>query len=121
MAFVTILPLRVRVDVQPGQRLLDVLDEQERPIFRTACRAGNCGACRLAVLQGAEALAPPSSREHTTLMQLKADANERLGCQLVVANAAHAPSQLSSDGEIVLSIPLPNSLSLVRKLSEGGR
>lgn len=84
MAFVTILPMRVRVEIQPGQRLLDVLDERERPAFRTACRAGNCGACRLSVLQGAEAWRAPSSREHTTLLQLRAAGDERLGCQLVL-------------------------------------
>lgn len=85
MAFVTILPFRVRVEMRLGQRLLDVLDEAERPIFRTACRAGNCGACRLSVIQGAAEWRAPSSREHTTLMQLRAAANERLGCQLVLA------------------------------------
>jgi ferredoxin len=98
MAFVTILPMRVRVEVQPGQRLLDVLDERERPSFRTACRAGNCGACRLSVLQGADALVAPSSREHTTLMQLRAAGDERLGCQLVMSTAA--------PGDVVLMLPI---------------
>jgi ferredoxin len=97
MAFVTILPLRVRVEAHPGQRLLDVLDERERPSFRTACRAGNCGACRLIVLQGASELCAPSSREHTTLMQLRAAADERLGCQLVIASDPHE--------DIVLMLP----------------
>jgi ferredoxin len=85
MAFVTILPMRVRVEMRAGQRLLDVLDEHERPAFRTACRAGNCGACRLSVLRGANEWRAPTSREHTTLMQLKAAGDERLGCQLVLA------------------------------------
>lgn len=85
MAFVTILPLRVRIQMRPGQRLLDVLDEHERPAFRTACRAGNCGACRLSVVAGASEWRAPSSREHTTLMQLGAAADERLGCQLILA------------------------------------
>lgn len=85
MAFVTILPMRVRVEIRPGQRLLDVLDERERPAFRTACRAGNCGACRLSVLAGEHAWQAPSSREHSTLLQLRAAGDERLGCQLVLA------------------------------------
>jgi ferredoxin len=101
MAFVTILPLRARVELGPGQRLLDVLDDLERPMFRTACRAGNCGACRIEVLQGAHALQAPSSREHTTLMQLRAAANERLGCQLTLA--------VESDEEIMLSLPMLRS------------
>ena len=97
MAFVTILPLRTRVQMRPGQRLLDVLDEQERPVFRTACRAGNCGACRLSVLAGAGEWRAPSSREHTTLMQLRAAADERLGCQLILAG--------DPPEEIVLMLP----------------
>jgi ferredoxin len=97
MAFVTILPLRARVPMRPGQRLLDVLDELERPLFRTACRAGNCGACRLEVIAGGAELRPPSAREHTTLMQLRAAANERLGCQLVLAG--------DPPDDIVLSLP----------------
>jgi ferredoxin len=36
------------------------------------------------VLTGDYQLRAPSSREHTTLMQLKAAADERLGCQLVL-------------------------------------
>ena len=84
MAVILIRPLGVRAQIRPGQRLLDVLDEAGSPAFRTACRAGNCGACRLTVVQGAHEWRPPSAREHTTLMQLRAAADERLGCQLVL-------------------------------------
>lgn len=84
MAVIVIRPLGVRAQILPGQRLLDVLDEAGRPAFRTACRAGNCGACLLTVLQGAFEWRPPSAREHTTLMQLRAAGDERLGCQLVL-------------------------------------
>ncbi|MET0387476.1 MAG: 2Fe-2S iron-sulfur cluster-binding protein [Polyangiales bacterium] len=79
-----LLPSGVRVRMRPGQRLLDVLDSEEKPVFRTACRAGNCGACRLIVLQNAGDLRPPSAREYTTLLQLRAAPEERLGCQLVL-------------------------------------
>jgi ferredoxin len=37
------------------------------------------------VLSGSAELRAPSAREHTTLMQLRAAADERLGCQLVLA------------------------------------
>ena len=84
MAVIVIRPLGVRATIRPGQRLLDVLDDEGRPAFRTACRAGNCGACRLTLLTGQAEWRAPSSREHTTLMQLRAAANERLGCQLVL-------------------------------------
>jgi ferredoxin len=84
MAVIVIRPLGVRATIRPGQRLLDVLDDEGRPAFRTACRAGNCGACRVTVLKGVAEWRPPSSREHTTLMQLRAAGDERLGCQLVL-------------------------------------
>jgi len=84
MAHVTLLPLGLRIQARPGQRLLDVLDYLERPVFRTACRAGNCGACRLRVCSGAAEWRPPSAREHATLMQLAAAEDERLGCQLIL-------------------------------------
>jgi len=84
MAVIVIRPLGVRAQIRPGQRLLDVLDDAGSPAFRTACRAGNCGACRLTVISGALEWRPPSSREHSTLMQLRAASNERLGCQLVL-------------------------------------
>ncbi|MEY4579927.1 MAG: hypothetical protein RL701_4630 [Pseudomonadota bacterium] len=84
MAYVRLLPSGVRVQAFPGQRLLDVLDRAETPVFRTACRAGNCGACRLTVLEGEPELRPPSSREYATLLNLHAGPNERLGCQIVL-------------------------------------
>jgi len=84
MAVIVIRPLGVRATIRPGQRLLDVLDDAGQPAFRTACRAGNCGACRLLVLSGELEWRPPGSREYTTLLQLRAAANERLGCQLVL-------------------------------------
>lgn len=111
MAFVTFKPLGLRLRVYPGQRLLDVLDDAERPIFRTACRAGNCGACRLHVVQGAAELRAPTAREHGTLMQLRAAADERLGCQLVLAG--------DPPEDIILSLTLPRSQRAVLFLNEG--
>jgi len=116
MACVTILPLRVQVELKAGERLLDALDEAERPSFRTACRAGNCGACRLSVLEGAAAFRPPSAREYTTLLQLKAAADERLGCQLALAEAPMAAAI-----EIVLSLPLLNLPRRAGKLNVDDR
>lgn len=84
MAVIVIRPQGVRATIHPGQRLLDVLDDLGRPAFRTACRAGNCGACRLTIVNGEGEWRPPSAREHTTLLQLRAAGNERLGCQLVL-------------------------------------
>jgi adenylate cyclase len=86
MARVRILGTGVSVVLAPGQRLLDALDESGKPAIRTACRAGNCGICRMRVLTGDYQLRAPSAREHTTLMQLKAAPDERLGCQIVLEN-----------------------------------
>jgi ferredoxin len=103
MAYVRLLPTGVSVEARPGQRLLDVLDRAETPVFRTACRAGNCGACRLTVLQGAAELRPPSSREYATLLNLHAGPDERLGCQVVL--------QGDPPTEIVLSLAVPGGSS----------
>jgi ferredoxin len=87
---VRLLPVGVELKVAPGQRLLDALDEAERVAFAVACRAANCGSCRLRVIHGAEALLPPNEREGELLLQLRAASDERLGCQLVIADAAIA-------------------------------
>lgn len=86
MAQVRILGSGVSVELAPGQRLLDALDDAGKPAFRTACRAANCGICRMVVMIGDYDLKPPTAREHATLLQLRAAANERLGCQIVAAD-----------------------------------
>jgi len=81
-------PAGLVVDAEPGERVLDCLDEHAltNPSLPRAlpvrCRAGNCGACLVAVRGGGEALAAPSGRERRTLDELEAGADERLGCQL---------------------------------------
>lgn len=80
-----LLPTGVQLQVAEGVRLLDALDEAERMAFPVACRAANCGCCRLRVVQGAEALQPAAARERATLTQLAAADDERLGCQIMLA------------------------------------
>lgn len=94
MARVRILGSGVSVELAPGQRLLDALDEAGTPAFRTACRAANCGICRMIVMIGDYELRPPSAREHATLLQLKAAPNERLGCQITAADAIEAEASI---------------------------
>ena len=85
-------PAALRVRFEPsgrelellaGERLLDAVDD--RPGLRvlpTACRAGNCGACRVRVRTGAVQLEPAGSEELAALAALGCAADERLGCQV---------------------------------------
>lgn len=48
----------------------------------SACSGrGACGKCVITVLEGAEILAPPSTREITVLARNGATAGQRLSCQ----------------------------------------
>ena len=80
------------------ERLLDALDDQQqlRSALPSACRAGNCGACRVRVLAGEALLAAAAPREQLTLRELGATEGERLGCQVHAAAAA--------DGLVVLRV-----------------
>ena len=92
---VRLQPSGVELDLHAGDRLLDVLDNAGRVAFALACRAANCGSCRLRVVTGQAALLPPGPREQETLAQLGAAADERLGCQIVLA--------AESGGELLLT------------------
>jgi ferredoxin len=75
-----------------GERLLDVLDDLEGHGLPIACRGGNCGTCRVRVLEGESALVPPAAAEQTLLDLCGAQHNERLGCQIRVQTFGHDPS-----------------------------
>jgi ferredoxin len=45
------------------------------------CREADCGICIFKTLKGAENLGPMTEREKDFLQAMKADPNERLGCQ----------------------------------------
>ena len=75
------------VPFPPGERALDALDDAWPGAgLPTACRAGNCGACLVAVVSGADALDPPDAHELQTLSTLCAAPDQRLGCQLRAAS-----------------------------------
>lgn len=83
---VRIEPSGLVLRVAGSERVLDVLDDAPEAGFPLACRAGNCGACLLAVREGAELLDPPDLAECETLVAFGgAPPGERLGCQLRVA------------------------------------
>jgi ferredoxin len=82
-----LLPYQRVLSLDGGVRVLDALDESELGL-RTACRAANCGICRVRVVSGAEALQPAAANEIATLQAIGAAQDQRLGCQLRIAIAA---------------------------------
>jgi ferredoxin len=63
--------------------LLDALDDQRaHGLLPLACRSGNCGACLVRVVAGAELLDPAAGEERAALSQLGCGPDMRLGCQI---------------------------------------
>ena len=83
MAWVRVQPAAIRMTIRPMERLLDVLDDHG-PVLPLACRAMNCGICRVRTVAEADAWRSPTERELTLLRQLRAAPDERLACQLVL-------------------------------------
>jgi ferredoxin len=67
-----------------GDRWLDLLDDLASHGLPIACRGGNCGTCRVRVLEGEYALVPPTAAEQKLLELCGAQRSERLGCQIRV-------------------------------------
>lgn len=110
-----VLPSGALVQVRPGERVLDALDEQLEagPLghgLPTACRAANCGACRVIVLGGESLLAPGLPAENALLAELGMPMGGRLGCQLVVVGSHSIPSLEPNLPEIVLEV-IPRTAS----------
>jgi len=64
----------------PGQPLLDAAHEQGVNL-PFGCHVGTCGACAIAVLEGAEHLDPPDAIETDALQRYRMAPNERLACR----------------------------------------
>ena len=79
----------IELEAPSGARLLDILDD-----FSTdhglplACRGGNCGICRVRILEGEHELEQPAAAELAQLAQYGAQVGERLGCQICVSAKA---------------------------------
>lgn len=89
-------PAGVEVTVPEGTRLVDVTDEHPETAVPYSCRAANCGTCRVEVIEGASALAPPGDEEEELLEILREAPRVRLCCQLRV--------QHESDEVVVLRV-----------------
>jgi len=73
---------RERLEVEPGERLLDALDDALSRAIPWSCRDASCGTCRVAVPEGEAALVPADAVETATLRSLGAAPGQRLACRL---------------------------------------
>lgn len=96
MPVVRFEPAGVEIDVAPGDALIDVCDEHPEARVSLSCRDASCGTCRVTVLQGAAALAPPAQHERELLAALHASPSTRLCCQLRIS-APHPSVTLGTD------------------------
>lgn len=88
-------PSGIELDVARGERVLDAADDHPEAGLPLACRAGNCGACLVAVRRGGAALVPAGAHERETLAAVGACAGQRLACQLVIGLTAGEPIVLA--------------------------
>jgi len=79
--YLTIAKREQALDVLPGERLLDRLDDVSLHGL-VSCRAASCGVCLARVPSGAALFDPPSDDERATLTLFDADPADRLACQL---------------------------------------
>jgi len=83
---VRIEPAGIALQLEPGERLLDALDDLERvEVLAVSCRAANCARCLVRIHQGGDGLVPPDADETRLLQMLGASSDQRLGCQLRAA------------------------------------
>lgn len=82
MAIVRFEPAGVEVSVEPGTRLVDVTDEHPETEVPFSCRSANCGTCRVEVVEGEAAMAPPEEDEQEVLDIFGNEPRVRLCCQM---------------------------------------
>ena len=66
--------------VRKGLGIQALCAANETPI-EFDCRKADCGICIVRVIEGADQLTPPTTREADFLKAMRADENERLACQ----------------------------------------
>lgn len=69
-----------------GDLVLDACDEA-RARVPFGCRNASCGSCVVEVLEGADALEPPSRLERSVLAHHAEAPGDRLACRAVLARA----------------------------------
>jgi len=89
--------MRLELPVRPGENLFSSLREAGY-YFPSSCGGrGLCGRCKVRVLEGAEALSPPSAAEERLLTPEELSEGWRLACQASVLK----------EGRLLLELPKP--------------
>ncbi|MGO1050119.1 2Fe-2S iron-sulfur cluster-binding protein [Crossiella sp. CA198] len=78
-----------RFAVRPGTSMQELCDSQDTPVV-FGCRAAQCGACLVQILDGAGNLSPIAPDEQAVLDILAESADCRLACQTTL----HGPVSL---------------------------
>jgi ferredoxin len=81
---IRLFPSGENLELAPGERLIDALDDRELVILPTACRGAHCGTCLVRIVGDGACAVEAGADERQTLASINADRDERLGCQLVV-------------------------------------
>jgi len=86
MATIRFEPEGVEIEGVPaGKRLVDLTDEHPETAVPYSCRSASCGTCRIEVLEGGTALAPPDDEEQDVLELFGDGPGVRLCCQVSVS------------------------------------
>lgn len=75
-------PGDVSLEIPRDEAFIDAVDCRRDVDLPMACRAANCGTCRVRIVSGASGVIPAGDWERKVLEQAKAGADERLACQL---------------------------------------
>jgi nitrite reductase (NADH) large subunit len=76
---VTFDPDNLRVGVEPGRTLLEIIETNSLPI-EAGCRMGMCGADPVTILEGAENLSEAGADELSTIQRLGLGEHTRMAC-----------------------------------------
>jgi ferredoxin len=80
---ITVEVAGTRIEVETGTTMQQICDTYETPVV-FGCRAAECGACLIHVVNGAENLSPMGPDEQDVLHVLAKAGNCRLACQCIV-------------------------------------
>ena len=75
-------PGSLAVKAKPGATLLEISRINDVPIASVCGGRARCSTCRVKVLDGTDALAPPEAAEQAVLTRISAEKDVRLACQI---------------------------------------
>jgi ferredoxin len=80
MPRVRFVPLGKEKEIRAGATILAAAIQCEVPLGQSCSGDGNCGWCRVSVVEGADNLAPPDTLEQRVMRDKEFKANERVAC-----------------------------------------